>query len=238
MDIQTTQLVFCVLMTIGCLVWAHSLVRALQMQSPPSSNENPWVVLPDPNATEDGDNESGRRTVRGQMETVSRAIARAILGQNIPGTFSPMFQITERTSERVVVKKDGPIVCNQPPSMQFSEVEFDLRPVGESTVEVEYRIQYGQLRKRCRTIALGIILGLGLPVLLGVGLLLWLLVVNHPDQNVRWQVMQTLQISHVLWPPFLFIHRYNSSRKHSRTFVSNMLMMAELADGVDSVASV
>lgn len=237
MDVVTTQLVFFVLITLASLVWCDSLIRALRMRSPQSNDENPWAVLPDQQSPTIDNHEIGRRTVRGQMETVSRAIARAILGQNVPGVFAPMFQITERSPNRIVARKDTPQTCNQPPGMQFSEVEFDLHSLGDSAVEVDYRIDFGDILKRNRRIALGIIFGLGLPMIIGGGTVLWSLIVNHPNQAVRWQVFQTLQIFHVLWPPFLFIHQHNSGRKHARTFVFNLLMMAELADGVDSVTN-
>lgn len=237
MDLQTTQLVFTAIMTLASLVWAHSLVRALQMKPAKNVEDNPWAALPDEELPTTQDAEMGRRTVRGQLDNVSRAIAKAILGQNVPGVFTPMFQLTEREPNRVVAQKDAPRTCNQPPGMQFKEVEFDLRPIGESTVEVDYRINFGSMRTRSRNIALGIIFGLGLPLLLIGGLLMWVFVANNPNPTIRWQVFQTLQISHVLWPPFLFIHQYKSGRRHSRTFVSNLLMMAELADGVDAVSN-
>lgn len=237
MDIQTTQLVFAALITLAALVWIHSLVRALQLRPKQDTEGNPWAMLPGDQEPPSQDVETGHRTVQGQVETVSRAIAKAILGQNIPGVFAPMFQVTERTSNRVVARKDAPRRCNQPPGMQFREVEFDLRQLGESTVEIDYRIDFGPMRTRSRTIAIAMILGLGLPLLLVGGLAMWVYVVNNPNPAIRAQVLQTLQISHVLWPPYLLMHQYKTGRKHSRTFLSNLLSMVELSDGVDVATS-
>ena len=234
MDVQTTQFVFFGIVTLAACVWTHSLVKAIQMSPRRTDEDNPWAVLPD-EAHFTTDDESGKRTLRGDLDTVSRAIARAMLNQSIPGMFSTLFQIAERTPEKVLVRKTGPLFCNQPPGLQFSEVEFNLTPYGPDTVQVSYRIGYGQLKDRMRKIALGVILGAGLPCLVIGGWLMWHYVVTNPNPAVRWQVFQTLQVVHVLWPPFLFLHQFKSGRQHSRTYVSNLLMSAELADGVAPV---
>ena len=154
MDVQTTQFVFFAIVTVAACVWTHSLVKAIQMSPRRTDDDNPWAALPDETQST-LDDEFGMRTLRGDLDTVSRAIARAMLNQTIPGMFSTLFQIDERTPEKVLVRKTAPLICNQPPGLQFSEVEFDLAPYGPDTVQVSYRIGYGQLRDRMRKIALG-----------------------------------------------------------------------------------
>jgi len=86
------------------------------------------------------------------------------------------------------------------------------------------------LAQRVRRVSLGIIVGLGLPVMLAVGLIVWLFVIPSEEPAVRWQVLQCLQIVHALWPPFMVIGMYSRGRRHSKTFVSNLLTTLELAD--------
>ena len=82
---------------------------------------------------------------------------------------------------------------------------------------------------RIRIVSLSLILGLGLPAILIVGGVIWYFVVNSPNPSVRWQVLQLLQLVHVIWPPFLVLYFYRAGRRHGRTFVSNVLSLLELA---------
>jgi len=81
-----------------------------------------------------------------------------------------------------------------------------------------------------RRVSLSIIFGAGLPIMLVVGTLIWFLVVQNQEPMMRWQVFQCFHIVHALWPPFLFMGLYSSGRRHSKTYVSNLLTTLELAD--------
>lgn len=59
--------------------------------------------------------------------------------------------------------------------------------------------------RRSAVIALAIALGVGLPVVALITLLLVRFVVGSADPGVRWQVLQVLQVVHVLWPPWLLL---------------------------------
>ncbi len=226
MDILTAQIVFLVIMTIGVCVWCHSLVSALQLGADEPIHADSWSDSINEIAT--GDREAGSMLVRGEPEAVSRAIAKAILQH---GT---AFEIIDRTAERVLVRKT-PASQSDPAGTHFGELGFAITPAGENTVEIVYALGLGKRRKRLRRIALGIIFGIGLPVLLGLGLFVWLKIIPNPRPGMRWMVFQTVHICHVLWPPFLLIHQHKAIRNHSRTFVANLLMSVTLADGVEPV---
>lgn len=225
-DILTAQIVFLVIMTIGVCVWCHSLVRALQLGADEPIEVNPWSNSADEIAS--GNREVGSMLVRGEPEAVSRAIAKAVLQH---GT---AFEIIDRTAERVLIRKT-PASQADPAGAHFSELGFAITPAGENTVEIVYALELGKRRKLLRRVALGIIIGIGLPVLLGLGLFIWLKVIPNPQPGMRWMVFQTIHICHVLWPPFLLIHQHKAIRNHSRAFVTNLLMSVTLADGVESV---
>ena len=137
--------------------------------------------------------------------------------------FSQLFEIKERTAEEVVVVKAGPLVCNQPTGMYFSNVSFQLRPTGPDSVLVSYEIGFDRLASRLRRTALIVILGVGLPLIVGLGLGIWFGVVQNENPATRWQVFQLFHLAHALWPPFLILYFYGAGRSHSRTYISNVL---------------
>ena len=226
MDADTAKLIFIALMAIGFLVWLWSLQLALAIGR--GSPEADWRMLhvQRPSQT---NTETGARTVRGSAETLSAALARLLVQQNV-GTFGSLFEIVERTPERIVIKKTGPLVCNQPAGMYFSEAEITFEELGNDTTRVSYVLGYDRLARRLRGVALAIILGIGLPVMLIVGAVIWFFVLPSQNPGVQWQVFQTLQISHALWPPFLFIWMYSAGRRQSKTYFSNLLSTLELAE--------
>jgi hypothetical protein len=59
---------------------------------------------------------------------------------------------------------------------------------------------------------------------------IWFLVVQSDEAAIRWQVLQCLQIAHAIWPPFMITGIYSMGRRHSKTFVSNLLTTLELSD--------
>jgi hypothetical protein len=213
-------------MTVGFLVWLWSLQKTLALGQRKVTPD--WRMLPDEQAAP-ADTESGSRTVRGEPEALSQALARSLTKFNVGG-FAPLFEITERTSHRIALKKTGPLMCNQPSGMYFSEGEITFDDLHNGTTKVSYRLGFDRLVKRVKTVALAIILGVGLPVLIIVGAVVWIWVLPSPHPAVRWQVLQTLQIAHALWPPFLFLGLYSSGRKQSKTYFSNLLSTLELAE--------
>jgi hypothetical protein len=73
-----------------------------------------------------------------------------------------------------------------------------------------------------------LILGIGLPTLLMVGALVWFFVIPSPVPGMRWQVLQTLQIAHALWPPFLVMWFYSAGRRQSKILIENTLSSTEI----------
>ena len=229
MDATTAQLVFGSIMAVAAGVWFVSLRMALHLgQAEPMPEDSFASFTEQPKAASDESEITGERTVRGEPESVSQAIAKSLVAVGVPGMFASLFEIRERTPEKVRIQKTGPLVCNQPTGMYFSEAEFDLHYAGENHVLVTYRIGFARLGQALRRVALMIILGLGLPVLLIVGGILWFAVVQNPNPDTRWHVLQLFQVVHVLWPPFLVMYFYRAGRTHARTYVSNVLASLEV----------
>jgi hypothetical protein len=226
MNSEIATLIFAVIMVVGSLVWLWSLQIALGIGR--STVTPDWRMLAEeqPRHT---NTESGARTVKGTPERLSAALARLIVQHNV-GTFGSLFEVVERTPQRIVLRKNGPLMCNQPPSLYFSEAELTFEPVSHDTTRVSYVLGFDRLARRVKLVTLSIILGIGLPVLLIVGGLIRYFVLPSQNPAVQWQVLQTLQIAHALWPPFLFLGLYSAGRRQSKTYFSNLLSTLELAE--------
>jgi hypothetical protein len=167
--------------------------------------------------------------VRGTPAGLSKSLARALTQLNVGG-FNSLFEVTQRTNEKLTLRKTGPLACNQPAGLYFSEASVKFENLGNNSTRVRYELGYERLAKRMRSISLGIILLVGLPVMLVVGGLIWHFVLPSENPAIRWQVLQTLQIAHALWPPFLLVTIYSIGRRQSKTYFSNLLSNLELAE--------
>ena len=229
MSTEAARLIFFATMAAGGLVWVISLIVALRLGRE-VEDAGGWSSqrFSSPELDSTGPVETGERIVRGDPEKLSKEIVRALLQGHLGGT--SLFEVIERTARRVVLKKTGPLVVNQPPGLYFSEAEFELDALGGDKIRVRYTLGFARLARRMRGIALGIIGGIGLPVLVAVGVLIWIFVLQSDEETVRWQVLQTLHIGHALWPPFLFLWMHRLGRRHSKTFVANLLTTLEYVD--------
>jgi hypothetical protein len=223
MDENAAKLIFAAIMTIGFLVWLWSLQMALGLGRPRAKTD--WRMVPEDPM--DSDVETGSRTVRGEPEQVSQALARMLMehGNNPAG---PAFEITERTSRRIALKSGAK--AHQTAGAYFSEAIIDFERVGGDSTRISYKLTYDQLLRRTRRIALAIIFGVGLPLMVILGGIIWFTVIPSVAPAVRWQVLQTLQIVHGLWPPFLVMGIYTSGRRHSQMYFSNLLSTLEVAE--------
>lgn len=227
MTTEIARLTFFVIMAIGVMAWLWSLQMALAIGRRKEPTD--WRQIEErPEAPVD--TESGARTVRGTPEVLSAALARTLI-QHHSGTFGSMFEVVERTPQRIVLRRQGSFACNQPPNLYFSEAELNFERLGSETTRVSYVLGFDRLAHRVKMIALGIILGIGLPTLLIIGGVIWYFVLPSQVPAVRWQVLQTVQIGHALWPPFLVMGLYSTGRRQSKTYFSNLLSTLELAEG-------
>jgi len=124
-------------------------------------------------------------------------------------------KILERTGDRVVFEGIGPGMSGGSHHLLVRRGEVFFKAAGANKSVVEYRIEIAARR--------GLLLGgaifqvVGLVALIAGFLLIRNLVVPHPDPAVRWQTLQMLQVSHFLWPPFLFGGLYRRMRSVVRT---------------------
>lgn len=236
MDHTTTTIIYAAIMGIGFLVWTYSLIKAIRIGQE-TAEQDIWKPGAEKMPVDKfgaefpgvATTQSGERTIHGDPEKLSKALVRSFLQINI-GMFGSLYEVVERSAKRVVLRKTGPLVCNQPAGLYFSEVDVHFEPLGGDAVRVTYELGYDRLARVTKRVALSLIFGVGLPVMILVGSLIWFLVVQSDEPWVRWQVLQCFHIAHAIWPPFLLIGMYSMGRRHSKTFMSNLLSTLELAD--------
>jgi hypothetical protein len=224
-DEDVAKLIFVVIMAAGVTAWAVSLSRALRLGRPA---RQPQPLMADEDAEfSQFEWQTGTVTLRGNREALSKALLRS-LAQLQFGFFASIFRMQQYDDGRIVLKKVGPLVCNLPPGLYFTEAEISFQQTNAGTVEASYRVGFGRLIRKLRKITLGIILGIGLPMMLLVGSAVWLFVIPSPMPGMRWQVLQTLQIAHALWPPFLIMWLYSIGRRQSKTLIENVIASTEI----------
>jgi len=96
-----------------------------------------------------------------------------------------------------------------------------LHPEGEGT-RLTWTVDARPLNRLFRS-AMKVVLVLGFLALLVAAVVIPTLVIPSPEESARWQVVQTLQISHLLWPPFLLSFVANRRRAMVEARTGDML---------------
>lgn len=96
-----------------------------------------------------------------------------------------------------------------------------LEPEGAGTL-LRWTVDARPLNRLFRT-AMKVVLGLGFLALLAAGILVPTVIIPSPEEGVRWQVVQTLQVIHFLWPPFLLSFVANRRRAMVEARTGDML---------------
>lgn len=233
---QIQEIIFFAIFAIAATVWGISLRMAsrigqTQSRSDSNTDDEAWqepLANPFESISEDPAEPIwdllGSETVEcpTTQDAIQRLAKKVADGMGHP-QLANHYRVDHPSPDQLLVSSDEPPSLSRGTMVAFNRAEFDARPAGAGRVEVHYRISHHLLAQKCRRISLWIILGLGLPVLLVGFSVLWFLVVGHPNQVVRWQIFQGLQVAHVLWPPFLFIGQYRGTLRRSRNAIPNMI---------------
>lgn len=230
MDTQIIEITFFVVFAIAATVWGLSLHMASRIgkeftdQQP--TDEADWR----PSLDNPFDEERKTWAVQGsetiQCESASVAIQK--LAKNAAegmgnSNAAHQYRIDRPADDKLIVTSTGPASISRASTLNFDEAEFEAKSLGNQNIQIHYRLSFTKLAEKSRRICLWIILGLGLPLMLfGFGAI-WFYVVQHPNVAVRWQVFQSIQIAHVLWPPFLFVSLYRGAVRRATHSVPNMI---------------
>lgn len=142
---------------------------------------------------------TGETLLPGEREGLAQTIAERLAVAAMPAG-TPPFLVTERTVEKVAFEH-LPGVRGRGPRVLDSGV-ITLRRAGGGT-RIRYALSLRRFAGIMKTVTYLVCFAYGGLFVIGVPLLIWFLVVHSEDPQVRWQVIQTVQMLHGVWPPFL-----------------------------------
>lgn len=230
MDETTARIAFAIIICVCIIVWLVSLVMAFLFgkRSTPADSFSFDDALPNlPFSAGSFAHLQGLVEIDRTPERVAEACLQSLRVISF-GRLNGIYQIRKHSDGGIVLKKFGPLLCNIPPAFYFTDAKLDFKSLGPNTVKITYRISFDRLIPLIRMIALGIIFGIGLPTILIVGSVMWFLVIPSPLPEVRKQVIQTAQIFHALWPPFMYLSFYYMGRFQSKNFFEGLLYSIDI----------
>jgi len=212
------RVIFWVIWGCGAAFWAFNLYRVNRsLGSSPGAGG--VMDLPSDGSRPGGDVE-GEAVVPLDVNEVSRRLS-LFFATNLQGALGAL-EITESSRERLSVTEMSDMTTHRSQrGLVLDKATFDFRPTGSETT-VTYRADLARLKRFCRAGA-SIFLVLGAVALAAATYVMLSIVVVHAQSGVRYQVFQTLQIVHFLWPPLLFTYIYTRSRRAVATLLETLL---------------
>lgn len=182
--------------------WLFGTWFALKRVSPATA---PEVLADDPAAR---DVLAGEVEIKGDAETVSKKIAGELIGAASAGGMSGI-RITERTRERIAFEK----MKGFGGLMPFDSGLVTLATEGDR-VRVRYAVSQRRFAKVMRIVTYLVCFLYGGAIVTLVPILVWKYAVHGASAAARAQVLQTIQMAHGVWPPFLvgFLSGYLAKR--------------------------
>jgi len=137
--------------------------------------------------------------------------------------FSAQPRLTRPAENRLLIEQGG------------LEVRMEATRVGGGTLLVA-EVDDSKYTRRF-LLGLGAYVLILMPVVIGgAAVAMWHFVAPSERPAIRWQSLQILQISHVLWPPFLIYALWNRPRSQVASAVSNLLVFAQAGVGAEDSA--
>lgn len=219
MSPELARAVFFVIWGGGLVVWALGLRHSLALLAREDPFREQWGEA-------GGDDEEDPARLRGEVTVRAPASAvRQELARRLAAAAGSTFVVEER-AEGLELRNTLPPAFNRLGWANVAGAALRVSPAGMGLTRVAYELDLGPLRRRLGRIALTVVLAAGLPVLLGVGALVWWLVLPSEHPAVRWQVFQTAQVVHALWPPFMVTSRLRTNGRQARTSLEAVIRAA------------
>lgn len=183
MSTQAASILILAVAAIGTVVWLVAVMKAVRMRRAAS-----------------GPIDGGDTVVEGDQEKISRRITEAL----VAGGVLPIVPFRIVSSGPEAVRFRSAVGASILPLTSGIEGEYAIARAEGGKVRVRIRTNWAA-QKRGATVALWICVLAGLPLLVGLPLVLLLHVATSPIPAVRWQAVQVVQMVHALWPPFLLM---------------------------------
>ena len=212
MTAESAQIAFMVLFVIACCIWMLSLWFSLRIGECRQSMWQDYEKFHGP---------SGEVDCAISWEEFAPRIKKALRYQAM-SVSTIKFTVSDESEKSLTFERLGPIVCNLPTGLMFSSLNIKMAEQNGKQV-LRYQLNQGTIYEIFKKIALAICLFLGIPALMVLSAVIWYFCVKSENAGVRGQVFQMLQISHVLWPPFLFVMVSQQMRGGVKLFLENIL---------------
>jgi len=207
--VELAKAIFFIIWGGGLVVWVLGLRHSLAFLRPQDAFEGVW----DGPGAEPAD----PGLVRGVAEVEARPQAlRKELARRLPSGLGSTFLLRPGRDGLELENTLPPAVFSRFGWGNVSRVVIEVHPASMGRSQVAYALDLRPLRRRLGRVALAVVLAAGLPTLALVGGLIWWLVIPSTVPAVRWQVLQTLQIGHALWPPFLVTSRLRANVREAQ----------------------
>lgn len=181
------------------------------------------VAQPGSGEVEETDDAGRRRliatrtsVVQADPELLAEGLLRSLASSGAGWSAQPVM-VKRADHDRLVLESMMPPRLTAVPA--FSRCEATLRPAGSGSAEITFRADYSAVRRKAMIIA-GALLAAGLAFGAGLFVFLWLKVLPSGDKAVRGQVVQMMQMIHLLWPPWLVYSLYRRSRRATEMYLA------------------
>ena len=215
---DTARMIFWIIWGCGAALWVFDLYRVKRSLGK-RAGAGGVMDLPADGARP-GDDVEGEAVVPLDADEVNRRLS-MFFATHLQGALGAL-EITESSRQRLsVTEVSGMTTHRSQKGIVLDAATFDFRTTGSGTT-VTYRAGLGRLKRFCRTGA-SVFLVLGAVALATASYIMLCIVVVHPRLGIRYQVFQTLQTVHFLWPPLLFAYIYGRSRHAVATLFEALL---------------
>ena len=216
---SVAMIIFFIILVIGAFVWLLALYFTSRIGKSPANLD--WG-----SQSEGGFGLSTGETVcDATKDELLEHIPKVLRRQSL-GILNSVFQFEKESDNEISVTRHGPLMCNLPTALYFSKVQFRLDFLSANQTRVKYTIDQSAVMTRLKRIAMLILFCIGMPTMIGVGMLIWFVVIPSQNLAIRGQVFQTLQICHVIWPPFLLVGIAAMAKRATQQFIERVLMVA------------
>jgi hypothetical protein len=220
MSAETAERLFWAITVGMALIWLIGIRYALSRIGRPSET------------TEDDDRYAayapeevtGEEIVTGRRDAVAKKLADR-LAAGFGSQNASFLKITACSPERVAFE---PMPGTPQPGLgiSFQSGEMALRQQGDR-VRIRYAINLQRYASIMRLVTYLVCFVYGGLFVIGAPLLIWFLVLRSNDPNLRWQVLQTFQMVHGVWPPFLVGGLYTRNRAAAGRYFQTLLANLE-----------
>jgi hypothetical protein len=200
MDAETGKLVVLAIAGVGALAWLSGFVFMLRVTRERQAKAQEAIQRFEVEEPTAAGTIVGEADVMGQPGELSEKLA-SLLARDGMGVLGPV-KIVSCDSRELTFEAAGLMPGSTGyPTAGFRRGRFRLTPSG-STTRIEYAVE-------AQSGHVFIVLGwafviLGLVALVGVCAIMFAYVLPSPNPGTRGQAVQTVQVVHFLWPPFLF----------------------------------